>query len=130
MIGYEFSNVSSFNYNDLPQCSPQSKNVCHSYELPFVFNNMVQESTAGWETLEVPEAERAVAVGMTKAWAGFVKDPSATGWGWPAITDPTAGPYVQFDTTTTTFTDAAARAHYDLWKPFLMAGIARMSSNG
>ncbi len=130
MIGYEFSNVSSFNYNDLPQCSPQSKNVCHSYELPFVFNNMVQESTAGWETLEVPEAERAVAVGMTKAWAGFVKDPSATGWGWPAITDPTAGPYVQFDTTTTTFTDAAARAHYDLWKPFLKAGIARMSSNG
>lgn len=32
--------------------------------------------------------------------------------------------------TTTTFTDAAARAHYDLWKPFLMTGIARMSSNG
>jgi carboxylesterase type B len=125
MLGYEFNYVASFNYNGLPQCSPQSLNVCHSYELPFAFNNMVQLNGSQWETVNVPEAERDLARTMAKAWTGFVKDPTASGWGYPAMTDPVKGPYVQFGSPVGSVEDMGSQVNFDLWKPFLAASIAR-----
>jgi carboxylesterase type B len=129
MFGFTFNEVASFNYQGLPQCSPASRNVCHSYELPFVFNNLVQLEGSNTENSYVavqatPQEER-LAKTMAGAWAGFAKNPTAAGWGYRAIgTNPAAGPYIQFGQTIGPVNNVATNANFSLWQPILAAELA------
>jgi carboxylesterase type B len=128
MFGYEFSEVANFNYQGLPQCSPASGNVCHSYELPFAFNNLSRiegTNTNEWYApVRGTAQERQLSRTMAGAWAGFAKNPTAAGWGYQGISDPATGPYAQFGQDVGVINNVSARANYSLWKPILDAEIA------
>ncbi len=119
MFAYQFSKVASFNYQGLAACSTKSKNVCHSYELPFVFNNFVQLENGEYVSQRGSKSDRRVAKAMTRAWTGFAKKPTAAGWGYPPITNPSSGPAVDFAATIRTINDTGTRTGYDTWQPII-----------
>ena len=120
-FGYQFSEVASFNYQGFQRCSPESKNVCHSYELPFVFNNFVAMDKEGtYAPATGTPDENALAIAMSRSWAGFAKDPAA-GWGHPPLTDPLTGPYVNWKTQPESINDMAERINYEFWKPYIQS---------
>lgn len=124
MFGYQFSKRSNFNYQGLVDCSPKSHNICHSYELPFVFNNFVQLEVTDYVPMPGSKSDRRVARAMTRAWTGFAKNPR-TGWGYPAIVDPQRGPYVDFNTDIRLVRDMGSRVGYSVWEPLLQDALSR-----
>ncbi len=125
MFGFEFTQVATFNYQGLPQCSPQSLNVCHSFEIPFVFSNFVARNEQGIQTpVQGTPAETALATKMTAAWTGFAHNPnSATGWGQPELNSAETGPYVNWNQNAGSINDMGSRVNYKLWKPLLQEAL-------
>ena len=83
IFGYLFVQPPVFNHPPplVPPCVPQAGNVCHTYELPYVFNNFAYwavQPGSGQPTA----ADSTLARGMSAAWANFATTlgPPASGW--------------------------------------------------
>ena len=98
--GYHFVYEANFDFNGLLRCSVASGMVCHTDEIPFAWSTFVQKNAIG-ETVPVKDpgpskADWALAKAMTKAWAGFAKDP-LQGWGHPRFIGKPEGDVVIWD---------------------------------
>lgn len=66
----------------VPECSPARGTVCHSEELPYVFNTLAA-AQAAHGSAPVQPADRSLARQMAAAWGSFAKRPTqapAAGW--------------------------------------------------
>ena len=71
-------------------CSPAVGNVCHAFELPYVFNllNELKYINPSY----VPTADDTVLAGlMTKAWYAYAVEPATQSADWIPYTSPTSG---------------------------------------
>ncbi|HYJ80253.1 MAG TPA: carboxylesterase family protein, partial [Longimicrobiaceae bacterium] len=84
VFGYLFVQPPVFNHPPLqiPACVPAAGNVCHTFELPYVFNNLAYaQSQPG--SLPATASDSALALAMSAAWTSFANNSTAapaTGW--------------------------------------------------
>ncbi|WP_421726436.1 carboxylesterase/lipase family protein [Bauldia sp.] len=116
VYGYAFTHVPSYDvWPEIAACAPSEDQVCHSFELPFVFGN----PTTVTRQLTPPDdrftaAEQRLSETMADAWLRFAEtlDPNAEGSSdWPVYS---AGGAVRV-LDTTAAPDFAADAHCDVW---------------
>ena len=114
--GYRFVQDSTFNFPGLPQCIPEAHQVCHTDELPYVFNTFYQRNPAQvFSVVSDPtSAEKTLGSAMSKAWTDFAKDPR-TGWPYPPSQSGATGPYVEWGTPIGELNDMGDVIHFDLW---------------
>lgn len=79
-FGYLFAQAPIFNLyrtgpqrTPVPACQPETGNVCHANEIPYVFNTVGQLDPQR----PVPRADQALSQAMAAAWASFVNNPSS-----------------------------------------------------
>jgi carboxylesterase type B len=83
VFGYLFLQPPVFNHPppEITPCVPQAGNVCHTYELPYVFNNFgywAGQPGSGHPTA----ADSALATAMSAAWANFATTVGTPASGW------------------------------------------------
>jgi para-nitrobenzyl esterase len=94
VFGYLFLQPPVFNHPppEIIPCKPQFGNVCHTYELPYVFNNF-----AYWQgqpgSGQPAAADSALAQSMSAAWTNFATTLSTPAPGWQQYT-PNGGLFV------------------------------------
>lgn len=87
--GYEFTHVPSFAiWPDVPACAPETGQVCHGAELPFVFGNPFAADLWARRASFRPEEER-LSAALMRLWTGFARAsrPPESTPGWPAYTE-------------------------------------------
>lgn len=86
--GYQFTHVPSFSiWPHVAACAPETKNVCHAAELPFVFGNPYPPQL-GAERASFTAEETALSAEIIRLWTGFATtlEPPPTEPPWPAFT--------------------------------------------
>ncbi|AXA34200.1 carboxylesterase family protein [Francisella adeliensis] len=116
VYSYYFSKQSSFNYQNLERCLNE---VCHTYELPYVFHNFVVKQPDGTQTTVKNASENDIALAnlMSKSWAGFAKDPYdwKNGFGYPPLDSISKGKYVHFKTNPKIANNLTEIINYPFW---------------
>jgi para-nitrobenzyl esterase len=83
VFGYLFVQPPVFNHPPpaVPPCVPQAGNVCHTYELPYVFNNFAYWAAQPGSG-QPAAADSALAQAMSAAWVSFATTlgPPTAGW--------------------------------------------------
>ncbi|MDF1760087.1 MAG: carboxylesterase family protein [Coxiellaceae bacterium] len=121
MHGYYFTQHSNFNYPGMKRCGPDSGNICHTEELPYVFHNFVKKEEILLPEKGILTQDIKLAVKMSRSWSGFAKDPMhwKKGWGYSPLTNVLKGDYVHWDTPVKTINNLPAIVHYDFWSSIL-----------
>lgn len=90
VYAYRFEQHPFFNlYGGVTACRPGADtfNICHAYELPYVFRSFAYAQAQNWNTAQASKADSAVSDAMVTAWAAFATDPGqAPASGWQAYT--------------------------------------------
>ncbi len=71
-------------------CSPAAGNVCHAFELPYVFNLLNKLSISTRHTFP-PHDDTVLAGLMTKAWYAYAVEPATQSADWIPYTSPASG---------------------------------------
>jgi para-nitrobenzyl esterase len=87
VFAYLFVESPVFNHPPppIPPCAPQAGNVCHTYELPYVFNNFAYWSSQPGSGQPTP-ADSTLAQAMSAAWTSFATSVGAPASGWQPYT--------------------------------------------
>ncbi|HET7463071.1 MAG TPA: carboxylesterase family protein [Longimicrobium sp.] len=90
VYAYRFEQHPFFNlYAGVTACTPGADtfNICHAYELPYVFHSLAWAQAQNWNTAQPTPADAAVSDAMVTAWTAFAANPGqAPAQGWQAYT--------------------------------------------
>jgi len=100
VFGYLFVQPPRFNHPPLapPACVPQAGYVCHTYELPYVFDNLAYADSVPGSLQPPTPSDVALGQAMSAAWASFATTLGPPAAGWQPYT-PNGGLYVWGGTT-------------------------------
>ncbi|HYH81667.1 MAG TPA: carboxylesterase family protein [Longimicrobium sp.] len=87
VFGYLFMQPPVFNHPPIaiPACVPQAGNICHTYELPYVFNTLAYADSLPGSIPATP-SDYTLGQAMSAAWASFATNLGAPASGWQPYT--------------------------------------------
>lgn len=119
VYAYYFTELLSFNYQNLKRCDPTTGRACHTYELPYVFHNFVVRQPDGSQTIvkDVSPEDIALSEIISKSWAGFAKDPYnwQNGFGFPPLDYALTGKYINLKHNPEKIDNITDLVNYQLW---------------
>jgi para-nitrobenzyl esterase len=71
-------------YKGVAECGPAANQVCHAYELPYVFSTLAYADTVNGNTVAPTSTDVSLGQQMGAAWVNFATNLSAPSSGWTA----------------------------------------------